>query len=327
MKYYLTLSSQHFRIVAYMEEAKLILLLLNFLNRSASYRNITAKRLLRTHKTMIRKNQNKTTRGQMEDQVKDVEHFQAENLKLEIYSTREAAGAAAARAAAQAMQDLAQKNETSAVIFATGASQLDTLRALIEIPGIPWDHVRGFHMDEYIGMSPDHPASFRRYMREKLTGRVRMLEFSEVNGTAADPERECREYASKLRSANPQLCLLGIGENGHLAFNDPEVADFNDPVDVKIVQLDEICRQQQAAEGWFASFQEVPDRAITLTIPTLFRVPKLIASVPGSRKAKIIRRTIEEPISTACPATILRTHPDATVYLDRESAAELKGIL
>ncbi len=261
----------------------------------------------------------------MEEGVKDIEQFRAGKLKLEIYPTREAAGQAAAQAAAAAMRELSRNKEEFGVIFATGASQIETLQALVAIPGLPWSKIRGFHMDEYIGMSPDHPASFRRYLREKLTQHVHMREFSEVDGTAADPERECLEYAEKLRSANPQLCLLGIGENGHLAFNDPDVADFNDPVDVKVVQLDEACRQQQAAEGWFASFQDVPKRAITLTIPTLFRVPKLILTVPGPRKAKIVRRTIEDPISTACPATILRTHPDATVYLDQESAAELEG--
>lgn len=255
-----------------------------------------------------------------------VQHLRVDNLKLEIYSSSEAAGAAAANAAAEAMKKLSQNNESIGVIFATGASQIDTLRALVSIPDLPWNKVIGFHMDEYVGMIPDHPASFRRYLREKLTERVRMRKFFEVDGTAPDPEAACKKYAEELRSANPQLCLLGIGENGHLAFNDPGVADFNDPLDMKIVQLDDACRRQQAAEGWFKTFQDVPDRAMTLTIPTLFRVPKLIASVPGPRKAKIVRRTLEEPISTACPATILRTHPDATVYLDRESAAELEGL-
>lgn len=257
----------------------------------------------------------------------DVERFQAENLKFEIYSTREAAGFAAAYAAAEALNELAARHDEMAVIFATGASQLDTLRSLVTIPKLPWSKIRGFHMDEYVGMTPDHPASFRRYLRENLTQRVSMLEFSEINGTAADPERECKEYSHKMRAANPHLCLLGVGENGHIAFNDPGVADFDDPVDMKVVALDEICRAQQAAEGWFPSSREVPEKAMTLTIPTLLRVPKLILSVPGSRKAKIIRRTISEPISTACPATILRTHPDATMYLDREAAAELDGML
>ncbi|MGC1784425.1 MAG: glucosamine-6-phosphate deaminase [Acidobacteriaceae bacterium] len=256
----------------------------------------------------------------------ETQHLEAGSLKLEIYPTQEAAGAAAANAAAKALQELGERNETFGVIFATGASQIDTLRTLIAIPDLPWDRVRGFHMDEYIGMAADHPASFRHYLREKLTGKVRMREFSEVDGTAPNLEQECREYAAKLRAANPQLCLLGIGENGHLAFNDPGIADFNDPVDMKIVQLDRVCRQQQAAEGWFESFEDVPKQAMTLTIPTLLRVPKLIVSVPGSRKAHIVRRTIEESISTECPATILRIHPDATIYLDSESAAELPGM-
>ena len=123
---------------------------------------------------------------------------------------------------------------------------------------------------------------------------------------------------------NPQLCLLGIGENGHLAFNDPGDADFSDPLDMKVVHLDAICRQQQAAEGWFHTFQDVPEQAMTLTIPALFRAPKLIASVPGPRKAAIVRRTLEDPITTDCPATLLRTHPDATVYLDKESSAQVQ---
>jgi glucosamine-6-phosphate deaminase len=262
----------------------------------------------------------------MKKQEQKIRRFQVEKLKLEVHPSREAAGAAAAQAAAGALMELGTIRETIGVIFATGASQLDMLRALTAIPGLPWDRVRGFHVDDYIGMAADHPASFRRYLREKLTQRVRMKEFLEVDGTAPDLKQVCRDYAGALRSADPQLCLLGIGENGHLAFNDPDEAKFNDPLDMKIVHLDMACREQQAAEGWFKSFQEVPERALTLTIPALFRVPKLIVSVPGSRKARIMRRTLQEPISTDCPSTILRTHPNATVYLDEESAAELNGM-
>jgi glucosamine-6-phosphate deaminase len=252
-----------------------------------------------------------------------VQRLQIESLKIEIYASRKEAGAAAAEAAAAELRRLAGKDENIGVIFATGASQLETLRALIKISGLPWDRIRGFHMDEYIGIGADYTASFRNYMRQELTERVPMHSFYEVDGNAGDPAKFCREYAKALLSENPQLCLLGIGENGHLAFNDPEVADFNDPEDMKIVALDGECKQQQVAEGWFKSINEVPSQAITLTIPALLRVPKLIVSVPGLRKAKIVHRTLREPISTACPATILRTHPDATVYLDEESAAEL----
>src|SRR5271170_6022762 len=252
-----------------------------------------------------------------------VRHLQVETMKVEVYPSRTAAGEAAARAAANAMLELAQKRDLIAVIFATGASQLDMLSALAGIGQLPWERIRGFHMDEYIGISPDHPASFRRYLRDRLTSRVKMKEFFEVNGSAPDPEQAGKEYAEILRAADPQLCLLGIGENGHLAFNDPPVADFNDPLDVKIALLDSVTRNQQLAEGWFKTLDDVPTKAITLTVPAVLRVQKIIASVPGSRKAEIIRRVVEEPISTNCPATILRTHPDATVFLDAESAAQL----
>jgi glucosamine-6-phosphate deaminase len=179
-------------------------------------------------------------------------------------------------------------------------------------------------MDEYIGLDENHRASFRHYLRNELTSRVHMREFTGVNGNA-DPATVCLEYAAKLRAANPQLCLLGIGENGHIAFNEPDQANFKDPIDVKVVTLDAACRQQQLAEGWFDSLDEVPAQAISLTIPTLFRVPKLILSIPGPRKAHIVKRSLTEPISTDCPATILRTHPDATAYLDAESGAELES--
>lgn len=253
------------------------------------------------------------------------ERFQIENLKIEIYPTRKDAGFAAAQAAAEELKRLGQKGkDTIGVIFATGASQLETLRALVRTPGLPWDRICGFHMDEYVGIASDHRASFRLYLRNELTQQVGMRRFYEVDGNAPDPGKFCQDYADALQAAHPQLCLLGIGENGHLAFNDPGVADFNDPHDMKIVSLDDECKQQQVAEGWFGSVAEVPAQAMTLTIPALLRVPKLIASVPGLRKAKIVNRTLHEAISTECPATILRKHPDATVYLDEESASELE---
>lgn len=257
----------------------------------------------------------------------DVQQYQVEKLKIEIHPTRESAATAAAESAANSVRQLAKSNAAFAVIFATGASQLDTLQALTQTAALPWSQIRGFHMDEYVGLSTDHPASFRRYLRDNLVQKVPLKEFFEIDGTASDPEQACKNYATLLRAANPQLCLLGIGENGHLAFNDPGVADFEDPLDVKVVQLDAICRQQQAAEGWFDSFEEVPARAMTITIPALIRVPKLIASVPGPRKAAIVRRALEDPISTACPATLLRTHPNATIYLDRESSAQVIDLL
>ncbi len=253
----------------------------------------------------------------------DIIRFQIDRLKVEVHPDRESAGRAAAQAAAEYLHGMASAQDAIGVIFATGASQLDMLRALVSARDIPWNKIDGFHMDEYVGIDENHPASFRRYLRENLTSRVHMREFFEMNGSSPDPDAVCREYAERLRAASPQLCLLGIGENGHLAFNDPAEADFHDPADVKIVTLDSTCRQQQTAEGWFGSIEEVPAQAITITIPALFRVPTLILTVPGKRKAQIVRRALKEPISTHCPATVLRTHPDATVYLEPDSAADL----
>ena len=200
---------------------------------------------------------------------------------------------------------------------------MKTLSRLTAIPGLPWNQLTAFHMDEYLGISETHPASFRAFLREHLTEKVPLHNFHMIDGSTSDAAQTCTTYAELLERNQPFLCFLGIGENGHLAFNDPGVAEFDDPYLVKVITLDEICRSQQVAEGWFPSVADVPKQAISLTVPALFRVPKLIVSVPGNRKAQIVKRTLEDVISTACPATILRNHPDATVYLDQESAALL----
>jgi glucosamine-6-phosphate deaminase len=244
-------------------------------------------------------------------------------LQVRVCATAQAAGQAAADAVAAALRALAAERDAVGIIFATGASQLETLHALVSLPHLPWEKVHGFHMDEYIGIDRNHPASFRRYLRENLTSRVPMAAFHEIDGSAADLETVRRVYGEKLSAADPQICLLGIGENGHLAFNDPHEADFNDPETVRIVTLDRACREQQVAERWFPSFDQVPEQALTLTIPTLLRVPRLVASAPGRRKAAIVRRTLQDPISVHCPATILRTHPNATIFLDEDSASAL----
>lgn len=250
------------------------------------------------------------------------------SLNIEIYPTRAAVAEATAQSAAQELRKLRDRSSQGiGVIFATGASQIDTLHALTSTPDLPWQRITGFHMDEYEGISPDHPASFRGYMRKHLTHRVEMREFFEIDGTSVDLELTCKQYAETLHLHDPQLCLMGIGENGHLAFNEPAAADFKDPSDMKVVELDATCKNQQVEEGWFHSVAEVPARALTLTIPTLLRVPRLIVSVPGPRKAHIVRRTLVETVSTKCPATILRSHPNATVYLDRDSASELDDLL
>jgi glucosamine-6-phosphate deaminase len=251
--------------------------------------------------------------------------FRAGMLDVRIYANREAMGAAAAAQMANRLHWLAKQHETVPVIFATGESQLPMLRALTSIADLPWTQMIGFHMDEYIGLPVDHPASFRRYLRDNLARHVPLRQFYEIDGSNGDPETVCHSYADRLHAHPPLLTALGIGENGHLAFNDPDEANFRDPVPVKVVSLDAACRQQQVNEGWFSKLADVPRQAITLTIPTLFRVPELIVSVPGPRKAKIVREALEGPISPKCPATILRTHSNAIVFLDEESAAEVDG--
>lgn len=251
-----------------------------------------------------------------------IRKLKAGALKLEVHDTEAAAGEAAARAAAEAISQASGVGEFG-IIFATGNSQLETLHALTSMDAIPWPKITGFHMDEYVGISDQHPASFRRYLRTRLTERVPIGKFYEINGSAADLVEVRREYSRLLAAAAPQICLLGIGENGHLAFNDPHEANFSDPEVIRIVDLDTACRQQQVNEEWFETLADVPKQALTLTIPTLLKIPKLIVSVPGKRKAQSVRRTFDAPISTDCPSTVLRTHPDATVYLDCGSAAEL----
>jgi glucosamine-6-phosphate deaminase len=241
-------------------------------------------------------------------------------LNIHRYESAVEMGRAAARQVADRIRAHAAEHEIVPIVFATGESQLETLRALTAIPDIPWDRVVGFHMDEYIGITDKHPASFRLYLRQELTSKVPIREFHKIAGDGDNPEKFCLQYSQLLRESNPLLCLGGIGENGHLAFNDPPSADFNDPVDVKIAELDQACRQQQVNEGWFRSLGDVPLRAITLTIPALLRIPELFISVPGERKRAIMRRTIHDPISTACPATILRTHSNTHIFVDGKSA-------
>jgi glucosamine-6-phosphate deaminase len=253
-----------------------------------------------------------------------VPRFRLGSAGVEVHASREAMGSAAAQAVAAYLRELSRDREQIGVIFATGASQIETLEALTSISDLPWTKIVGFHMDEYVGLPVEHPASFRKYMRERLVQKAPLKKFYEVDGNAPDLDRFCQFYGNALREADPQLCVLGIGENGHLAFNDPPVADFDDPLDVKVVDLDRMCQAQQVAEGWFGGLEDVPKQAVTLTIPALFRVPHLVLSVPGKRKAEIMQGLVQdEEISTRRPASILRNHPDATIYLDRDSAAGL----
>jgi glucosamine-6-phosphate deaminase len=218
-----------------------------------------------------------------------------------------------------------ETREQIRVIFACAPSQDEFLSALVLAARgrVDWSRITVFHMDEYVGISASHPASFRNYLQKHLLSEISPAEFSPLGGDAPDPAAEAVRYAALLDAAPIDLICLGIGENGHIAFNDPPVADFSDPVSVKIVELDLACRQQQVNDGCFAALGAVPTHALSLTISVFRRAKHLSVVVPGPRKAAAVRATLQDEISTACPATILRTHPAATLFLDHASAALL----
>ena len=206
------------------------------------------------------------------------------------------------------------------VMFATGNSQLAFIDMLVEhTDNVPWSDTVIFHMDEYVGVGPDHPAGFKKWIRERIVERTSPRTAYYVEGLG-DPEAECTRYTNLLAQHPLDLCCLGIGENGHLAFNDPPVADFNDPLDVKVVELDGPCRQQQVNEGHFPDLEAVPTHAITVTIPALLRAKQVLAIVPEARKAEPVAAALTGPISTACPASALRTITHASIHLEPESA-------
>jgi glucosamine-6-phosphate deaminase len=242
----------------------------------------------------------------------------AERLKVRAFASRPAMAAAAAADIAAALRQLLATQSGVRVIFAAAPSQADTLAALRQQPGIDWGRITAFHMDEYIGLPPAAPQRFAAWLDEHLFKRV---PFAAVHRIVPEPDAEAAaaEYARRLAEGPIDAVCLGIGVNGHIAFNDPPVADFDDPLNVKVVELDEACRQQQVDDDCFASLSDVPPRAITLTIPQLMGGKKLFCVVPGRSKRNAVAATLHGPIATSCPASILRTHPDCTLYLDPES--------
>ncbi|WP_270087789.1 glucosamine-6-phosphate deaminase [Sphingobacterium sp. SYP-B4668] len=241
-------------------------------------------------------------------------------LNLSVSTSRTQMGAAAAADVAARIVQLLEKQEEVSVIFAAAPSQLELYRALIDTD-VDWSRVNAFHMDEYVGLSEDSPQSFRRYLKEHFFDMLPFRSVHLLRGEADDATEECIRYGQLLEEYSPDLVCLGIGENCHLAFNDPPVANFKDPVKVKRVSLDDTCRQQQVNDGCFPSFDAVPAEALTLTIPTLFEIPYLYCVVPGPSKAQAVKWTLEEPVSERFPSTILRKHPNTTLYLDQDSAS------
>lgn len=250
--------------------------------------------------------------------------FLVEQLCVEIHRSRAELGRMAAMAAAAHLSTVLSRQDGARVIFACAPSQDEFLAVLTSAPEVDWRRVTAFHMDEYVGLAAAHPAGFRSYLRAHLTSRVRLKRVHELTGDAASPEAECRRYAELLSQAPIDLVCLGIGENGHIAFNDPPVADFRDPAMVKLVALDRPCREQQVNDGCFPRLSEVPTHALTLTIPALMSAQRMCCVVPGARKAAAVKHTLQGSVMTACPASILRKHPAATLYLDPDSAAGLR---
>jgi glucosamine-6-phosphate deaminase len=249
-----------------------------------------------------------------------VRTFDVDAAQVRVHASDAELANDAAAAAADAISGAVAARGTARVMLATGNSQRAFLDALTALE-LPWPAVDAFHMDEYVGIAADHPASFRRYLQERFVDRVHPGAFHPIEGDAPDPVRECARYAALLAAAPLDLCCLGIGENGHLAFNDPPVADFDDPQAVKLVELDDACRRQQVGEGHFRTLDDVPPEAITVTIPALLDAGRVLAVVPEARKRDPVRAALTGPVTTECPASVLRTRAQVTIFLDEASAA------
>lgn len=253
-----------------------------------------------------------------------VESFRCDALRVEIYgSPAELGGAAADFVEARLRAAIAERGSAQ-LVLATGTSQFAFPEALAR-RDVDWGRIVVFHLDEYRGLPETHPASFRRYLRERILDAVRPREVRFLRGDAPDLAAEMADYERRLRERPIDVACIGIGENGHIAFNDPPVAGFEDPVWVKTVELDERCRLQQVNEGWFASLDDVPREAVTLTIPAIMASRTISCVVPEARKADAVRAALHGPISTTCPASVLRRHPDATLFLDPDSAGLRAG--
>jgi glucosamine-6-phosphate deaminase len=262
-------------------------------------------------------------------------------MQIRVFDSKAELGRAAAQQAAAAIAEATFARGRARVIAATGASQFEFLEALVARPRVQevhnlgrllaenvrhlvdWSRVELFHLDEYVGLPETHPASFRRYLQERLVGRVKPLAFHALAGDAADPTAVCREASDRIREAPVDVAFVGIGENGHLAFNDPP-ADFESEKPYLVVELDEACRRQQLGEGWFPTLDDVPRRAISMSIRQILKTREILCIVPDARKAQAVRDCLSGPVTPLHPASALQEHSNTTVFLDRESAALLE---
>jgi glucosamine-6-phosphate deaminase len=242
------------------------------------------------------------------------------SMKITISTTKAEMGLLAAQKGASFILKAIEKRGFANIIVATGASQFEMLAELVR-QEIDWSVVTAFHLDEYIGLPDTHPASFRKYLKERFAGLVPLREFNYVNAET-DPSGECNRLGNKILDFPIDVAFIGIGENGHIAFNDPP-ADFETEEPYLVVNLDEACRRQQFGEGWFPTLSDVPDKAISMSVRHIMKSKAIICTVPDERKADAVFHTLNSPVSPGCPATILRTHPEAYLFLDKMAALKL----
>ncbi len=251
-----------------------------------------------------------------------MKEFSADQLKVRLYDNRQEIGKDAAAMAADTIRELLEKKDTVNIIFAAAASQNEFLAELVH-EKVEWGKVNAFHMDEYIGLPKNAEQRFGHFLNERIFSKVPFKAVYYLDGSAQDSKEECRRYSRLLQEFPVDITCMGIGENAHLAFNDPHVADFKDPDLVKVVDLDEACKQQQVNEGCFPEVKDVPSYALTLTIPALLKAPAIFCIVPGATKAEAVYHTLKDPIHEIYPSTILRTHPNTFLFIEKESAAEI----
>lgn len=252
-----------------------------------------------------------------------MKQFKKDELLVKIFETRQEMGKVAALDIKAKIKELLSQKAEINMIFAAAPSQNDVLKSLAEDKEIEWNRVNAYHMDEYIGLSKDAPQGFGNFLKDHIFGLAPFKSINYIDCTATDPEKEAERYGKLLLENPTDIVIMGIGENGHIAFNDPPVADFNDKKVVKPVKLDEICRNQQVNDGCFKSISEVPTHALTLTVPTLMKAPYLFCIVPAPTKANAVYATLNGEIGEVCPATALRLHKDSILYLDGDSSAKL----
>lgn len=243
-------------------------------------------------------------------------------MLLKVFSGKASLGKAAADQSARAIRNAIAAHGEARIVAATAASQLEFLVALTREPGIDWQKVEAFHLDEYIGLAVTHPGSFRKMLLEQLIRKTGITRYHLLEGDASDPIEVTRRVGKELASRPVDIAFLGIGENGHIAFNDPP-ADFLTEEPYIVVELDEACRRQQVGEAWFADISQVPQRAISMSARQILKAKEILAVVPDRRKAQAIKSCFEGPVSSMAPASILRTHPNVTIYLDEDSASLL----